>query len=528
MADQMSGRLGRAAIIWFAATLLMLPAFAVGHIISDNSFLNVNWSEGFSQQLFAGHIYPRWLPAMNAGAGSPVFYFYAPLPFYLTAPFHLIVGPRFAVLLGMWLMLGLSGQAFHALAANFVRGSAALFASLAYMAMPYHLLVDAWLRSDFGELSAYIFIPLCLLSTFRLASRPIWTFALAASLAGLLLSHLPSALLFAPFLVAFCLYVAAQNGLQSVLVRAATAAALGLGLAAAYIVPALGLQSLVHVDNWAKFRPANSLLFSGPTSALGILLDAIVANAMLVIAAFVIGMKVNGQWRQIVPWAAFAATVVFLVSPISIIVWNNLPAIFDRIQFAWRILLLLDISFCMLLAITLETRIWSSGIVVRVTVFGLVAVLALFLTFRSREGISGFFRLTPNQEENLIAAHAEPLEYLPSCRPIRTSDLSDGYSDGVTRNAFAEKTSDELAIFYYPFLAVRVNGKIVPTRCDSKTGFISIGRHAGVVEVEVRAGGAETIGKALSLSSVVILLLGMTYSTRPRWTRFRRSAETKK
>src|SRR6185437_11677613 len=140
-----------------------------------------------------------------------------------------------AVLLGMWLMLALSGQAFHALAASFVRGSATLFASLAYLAMPYHLLVDVWLRSDFGELSAYIFIPLCLLSAFRLASGPIWTFALAASLAGLLLSHLPSALLFAPFLVAFCLYVAVQSDFKSVLVRATTAAALGLGLVAVYV-----------------------------------------------------------------------------------------------------------------------------------------------------------------------------------------------------------------------------------------------------------------------------------------------------
>src|SRR5690348_2282877 len=94
-------------ILWAAATLLMLPAFVAGHIISDNSFLNVNWSRGFSEQLFAGYLYPRWLPEMNAGAGSPVFYFYGPLPFYLTAPFELVVSPRLAVLLGMWLMLAL-------------------------------------------------------------------------------------------------------------------------------------------------------------------------------------------------------------------------------------------------------------------------------------------------------------------------------------------------------------------------------------------------------------------------------------
>src|SRR5438552_13603249 len=350
----MSATLRRTAIIWTVATLLMLPAFALGHIISDNSFTNVNWSQGFARQLFLGHLYPRWLPEMNAGAGSPVFYFYGPLPFYLTAPFHLIVGPRLAVLLGMWLMLGLSGQAFEALAANFVEETAALIASLAYMAMPYHLLVDIWLRSDLGELGAYIFIPLCLLCVFQLASGPRWTFALAASLAGLLLCHLPSALLFAPFLTVFCLYAAMRSDFATTIVRAATAAVLSLGLAAAYIVPALLQQNLIHAANWNTYLPSRNLLFTRRNLAFELLLDAIAAGALTIGAICVASAIRQKRWQRFAPWAIFAAAALFLASPVSGWAWDALPRAFDKIQFAWRVLLPLDIASCMLLALALD------------------------------------------------------------------------------------------------------------------------------------------------------------------------------
>src|SRR5579872_866268 len=302
MDDQLSGKLRRASTIWIAATLLMLPAFVMGHIISDNSFTNVNWSEGFARRLFSGDLYPRWLPDMNAGAGSPVFYFYGPLPFYLTAPFHLILDSRHAVLVGMWLMLGLSGLAFQALALSFVKATNALVAALAYMVVPYHFFVDVWLRSDFGELGAYIFMPLCLLCVYRLASGAIWTFALAVSLAGLLLSHLPIALLFAPFLSAFCLYQSLQQRSTGVIMRGALGAFLGLGLAAAYVVPAMSLQHLIHADHWDTYKPADNLLFARLLYAFELFLDASVVIMTILAALYAKGLLNSTSWRRAIPW----------------------------------------------------------------------------------------------------------------------------------------------------------------------------------------------------------------------------------
>lgn len=48
------------------------------------------FSSHFSEQLLQGELYPRWLTRMNGGFGSPTFFFYPPLPYYLTALFSWI------------------------------------------------------------------------------------------------------------------------------------------------------------------------------------------------------------------------------------------------------------------------------------------------------------------------------------------------------------------------------------------------------------------------------------------------------
>ena len=512
----MSAILRRIAVIWGFATLLMLPAFALGHIISDNSFTNVNWSEGFAQQLFSGHIYPRWLPDMNAGAGSPVFYFYGPLPFYLTAPFHLLVGKRLAVLLGMWLMLALSGQAFRALAAFFVEQRAALVASLAYMTMPYHLLVDIWLRSDFGELCAFIFMPLCLLCLFRLSAGPKWTYALAASLAGLLLSHLPSALMFAPFLTVFCFYLAFRGEFLTITIRAATAAVLGLGIAAAYVVPALQLQSLIHAANWDTYLPSQDLLFTRRNGAFEHFLDMVFAGALAVGAIYVASETRLGRWQRVLPWALFAAAALFLVSPASAWVWNELPRVFGRIQFAWRVFVLLDIALSMLFALALDSNRATRAALAAITIFALAAAMALFLTRTNHSGSDTFYRRTADAEEILIAHRVEPWEYLPSCRPFQSTDRSDGTSASIVQKVIAEKVPDELAVFDYPFLDVLLNGKVLPTKCDPKTGFIVVGLNRNALEIKTHWLQPERIGFLVSLTSLIIVMLGLIFVANTR------------
>ena len=502
-----SGRATGAAAVLLAATILMVPAFHAGHIVGHSSVLNVVWSEGFAGRLFTGDFYPRWLPQMSEGAGSPVFYFYGPLPFYLIAPFHLVADARFAVVLGCWLMLFLSGLSFLALARAFVGPGAAAVGAIAYMAMPYHLMVDVWMRASLGEQAAMIFIPLCLLCAVRLDAGRGYTLGLAASFAGLLFSHLPSALVFAPFLVGFCLWTAWRGNAAAVLLRAALAALLAAGLGAAYVVPALLLQGMMRPDFWGVYRPERFFLFGGEDLGFNAFLEIglISTGAVFVLATAV--MVAKGRARQIAPWAVVAASVVFLVTPLSAPVWNLSP-VFDRVQFPWRALILFDLAACMLLAFVVDARTrWAPVLVV-------LLVAAVLVMAWGTATVRGVFKEEPAspsrgavREAALIAAHADAAEYLPSCRREAAIDRQVVItSHDIVERALADRGAGVLPVLYYPFLAVLADGIEVPAECDPATGLIRADVPDGAaVEIRKSTLPAERAGYAISALSLVIL-----------------------
>ena len=152
------------------ALLIMSPALYLGHIVGHSSALNVNWAEGFAQQIAQGNLYPRWLPNMTGGAGSPVFYFYGPLPFYVATPFVLLTGQSsVAVICTSITLLIFSGFACFALCRFYANRYNALIASLIYIILPYHFATDIWMRATLGEQAAYIFMPLTALCLLKLA-----------------------------------------------------------------------------------------------------------------------------------------------------------------------------------------------------------------------------------------------------------------------------------------------------------------------------------------------------------------------
>jgi hypothetical protein len=501
------GRASGAAAVLLAASILMVPGLFIGHIIGHSSFLNVVWSEGFAARLFAGDLYPRWLPEMSQGAGSPVFYFYGPLPFYLIAPFHLVADPGFAIMLGCWLVLILSGLSFLALARAFVAPGPAIAAAVAYMAMPYHL-TDVWIRAALGEQAAMIFIPLCLLCAIRLDAGRGYTLGLAASFACLLLSHLPSALVFSPFLVGFCLWTAWGGNRVAVLLRASFAALLAVGLAVAYVVPALLLQGMMQPDFWGNYRPEKFFLFGGNDRAFNKFLEIAFAlmGAVFTLAAAM--MVADGRGRQVAPWIAVAAGVAFLVTPLSAVAWELSPLL-DRVQFPWRALAVFDVAACMLLALVLDARTrWAS------IVAWLMAVTMLFITAQAFTGEEPVVLSRPAaREEARIAARADAAEYLPSCRPVTATDIIiDGTSQQLVERALTDRGDDVLPVLYYPFLSVLADGVEVPAQCDPSTGFIRANVPEGaVVKIRKTTLPVERAAYAVSALSLMLLAGGLLW-----------------
>ena len=62
-------------------------------MLHDSFWIDHVWASQFTALLREGVIYPRWLPWSHEGLGSPVFYYYPPLAFYLTGAFGLGATP---------------------------------------------------------------------------------------------------------------------------------------------------------------------------------------------------------------------------------------------------------------------------------------------------------------------------------------------------------------------------------------------------------------------------------------------------
>src|SRR5205823_6430575 len=90
-----------------AGLVLTLPVLILGvPFLSDDAGFHAVWYTHFSHQLWAGDLYPRWLAGMNGGLGSPVFFFYPPLPYFLTS----ILRPFFRSDPQGWHQLGVSAS----------------------------------------------------------------------------------------------------------------------------------------------------------------------------------------------------------------------------------------------------------------------------------------------------------------------------------------------------------------------------------------------------------------------------------
>jgi uncharacterized membrane protein len=138
---------------------------------------------------------------MNSGMGSPTFFFYGSVPFYVTSLFQAVVPYRDygwpAVGLSASLALVGSGLAAFVWLRDVAGRNGALAGALGYMLLPYHLEIDHLVRFAFAECWAFVWLPLVLACTHRCVQGDRRAVVpLAVSYALLVMTHPPSTLLF--------------------------------------------------------------------------------------------------------------------------------------------------------------------------------------------------------------------------------------------------------------------------------------------------------------------------------------------
>ena len=227
------------ALIPFIALLAVLPLLVAGPSCGHDFDIHLlSWLEA-SQQLAHGG-YPHWAftPAQNAG--EPRFLFYPPLSWMLGALLGLALPWKFATTAFTWVSLTASGFAARRLVLRYTVPAAANLAAVVYMVHPY-MLFNAFERAAFGELLASAWLPLL----FAAALAPeLSVLDLALPVALLWLTNVPAAVMgcYALALLLLVRLLVPPLGERSARIRLARngvfAVALGLALAAFYLVPA--------------------------------------------------------------------------------------------------------------------------------------------------------------------------------------------------------------------------------------------------------------------------------------------------
>ena len=554
-----------------AGLVLTLPVLILGvPFLSDDAGFHAVWYTHFSHQLWAGDLYPRWLAGMNGGLGSPVFFFYPPLPYFLTS----ILRPFFRSDPQGWHQLGVSaslaliasGFFTYLWLKSFVDQAAALAAAILYMAMPYHLAADLYVRSSFAEYWAFVWMPLILYFIHRLAFGDKLAFVgVSVGWALLIMTHLPVTLTFSALPFCYVVLLTPKSQRLKMLVISLGAAMLGVGLSAIYLLPAMTTQKFVLLDRMTTgyFSYENWLFFAKFSwwKEDKIMLALLILDVVgLATCSFLIGRSSleNRQQRMNRFLYGIAITSTLMMTEISKPVWLVVPFI-RRIQFPWRFNAVLTLATSGLLALAIS-HIRKRRLLATKMIAGLLIIAWVPSTLWKAWGVFPHANSDPHEiseREEELSQNRDAPEYRPRWNaPMAAIDwgasvdeklwttLLDKDNESLLRSVGsspqhppqpnviqgsgrAEITTDKpreidlrveaatdvmvnVPRFYYPYWRAYLSGEgaelsVAPSQPD---GLISLSVPSGNHEVQLRLERSwpELIGELISLASIAIAL----------------------
>jgi hypothetical protein len=351
------------AFILLAAFVATLPLLARGPSCGHD--FNYHFFSWLDTQLGWRHgiLYPRWAPNPDYRAGEPRFMFYPPLEAMAGAALGAVLPWKFVPIALTFLVFAGIGLAVRALAREVMEDAPAVLAGCAAIFFGY-VLFTGYERTDFAELTGGIWIPLLLLFLLRdrNSSAPDWrraldgsTTLLALTLALAWLSDAPLGVMAMYLLAGMALALALMAKSWAPVLRGAIGAALGLGLAAIYIVPAAWEERWVAIKratgdmgvmiqgSWlfARHSDPDLRLHDAVLHQISVILVVMVAVTLASALACRFRGRLPGERRWWLPFAVLPLVVLFLQFPISELLWNHLPEL-SFMQFPWRWLVVIE------------------------------------------------------------------------------------------------------------------------------------------------------------------------------------------
>jgi hypothetical protein len=359
---------------------LLLSLFAIGPLMQPGYFWGAHDARSsvyflfeFNKSIGDGILWPRWGPDWGFGYGYPFWNIYGPLAYFVGEGLYLLgfdYVPAVKIVFALS-VLG-SAAAMYLFVRRLLGRPAGLVAGLVYVYVPYHLF-DLYVRAALSESFGFIFIPLVFWGFFELVDRPRLNAFIGTGLAyaGLMLTSNLLGLLLTPTLglfVAILMLLRLKDGKLEAggrklvtafrrLIRLGAAPALGLalgiGLSAIFVLPALLEYKYVRVDQWTGGRYAFGgdftyffQLFSprwgfgasipGPDDQAGFQLG-LVPVILFALSFFAIPRIPERNTRRVLRFfQGLVLVVAFLMTPASAWIWRTIP-LSSFAQFPWRL-----------------------------------------------------------------------------------------------------------------------------------------------------------------------------------------------
>ena len=605
-------------LIPFAALIAIHPLIvhgcSCGH---DFDFHLLNWLEA-AQQFRHGNLHPSWAFTPAYGAGEPRFVFYPPLSWTIGAILGSIFKWTWTPILYTWLILTAAGASLYRLARTFTSQTAALLAACFYIVNPYTLFT-AFERTAYAELLAAVWIPLLLHALLRPDSRGGVTIPrIAIPIALLWLTNAPAAVMscYALALLTTIRLITtpadtnrsdtnpgAPSSRRSFaakvgIVRSTTApahsqpttrlqlaintiagTALGLGLAAFYILPAayerryvlinMALVPYLRVQDNFLFHHTNypyhdQVLHSA--SVVAVIMLALTAIAFIVLYlsnkrsqsiknkgvilseatdSLIVSSAVEGPASSssqvnvsstIYALLKLTIAIAFLLTPITKPIWLHAPEL-AFLQFPWRILAILAAILGLTISLALRTIHLKATITAAIVIIVAVAltipayhafnqpcdeednVTARVDLFHSNLGTDPTDEYTPATADNDSLAHADPPYWL-SPNPDAPPPPNAGHGPAPLSPTIDSPIPQYLILNLrdYPAWHIQINNALVTARNNRDDGLTSIPIPAGhlLIHITYTTLPDHIAGDILTLLSFAILIAIVRHNLQPK------------
>lgn len=532
----------RIILFLIATTLLFsLPLLVFGLPMGPDGEIHATWARSFASVLNEGTLYPRWLPDLFYGAGSPAFFFYSPISYYLSYPFVVLLQGTIPLpyILGICtsFFMILSSITFYYSIKPFLPAKAASFASLAYAILPYHYSEVIIRHHRFAEAAAYIFLPLCFSYAFRINEKKnnIIIYSFIYSL--LLMTHLCTGVIVFHFLLSAGIIFALMGKFKKTLLLG-SGMLLGICLSSVYLLPAIFLQDHVSINSlWLPSHIYfNNFIFAKQDYAGMIIMFTYIY--IIFISFVTLRNETSYNKKYVFTFIFIASAVFFMMSKSSIRLWDML-AVLQKIQFPTRLCSLLDITLCVALGFSINTQNRNNPGSKRLEIIFIPLIFAIifFTTAALVRKASSLYPLaspTKFAATNLAFEHgvrgiagASPFtaEYIPAYSSLPSKPVETvSYLHGATKISIVQWKSRSIQIkisnnqpesitigqYYFPFWnVIDTEGQEYAISPSPELGLISFALPPGehLLQLQLVWNKYEIAGLIISILALVFCLL---------------------